>query len=144
MLEVGAMNNPQFIYFAIAALLFLLCLPLPATRKLILELFTWTLRLSIIALLAAGVFLWYQPQRLPSDCANFVNSSPELSRYLPAPGTPEFGIAAACFIAAVSIPCLCRLSTMAHSAAPAVVVSEPAVAVPVARPARRGELVVQR
>ena len=101
--------QPQVIFAITAVILFILCLPIPATRKFILELFAWTLRFSLMALLIAGGVLWFRPELLPAECANFVNSSPELSQYLPAPFTPLFGLAATCFIAAVSLPCLAML-----------------------------------
>ncbi len=101
---------PAHIILAITAVvLFLLCLPIAGTRKFILEVFTWTLRFSLMALLILAGVLWFRPELLPNECANFVNSSPELSRYFPAPFTPLFGLAASCFIAAVSLPCLAML-----------------------------------
>jgi hypothetical protein len=101
--------NTAILLWGSAVLLFLLCIPTAGTRKFVLEVFTFVLRISIWAVLICGGVLWFHPEWLPRECANFVNTSPELSRFLPAPGTQIFGLGAACFIAAVTLPCLAML-----------------------------------
>jgi hypothetical protein len=101
--------NTAILLWGSAALLFLLCIPTAGTRRFVLEVFAFVLRISMWAVLIAGGVLWFHPEWLPRECANFVNTSPELSRFLPAPGTQVFGLTAACFIAAVTLPCLAML-----------------------------------
>ena len=137
------------ILWASAALLFLLCFPLASTRKFVLEVFALILRVSMWAVLIAGGVLWFRPELLPAECANFVSNSPELSRYLPAPGTQSFGLVVAILVAGATVPCLAMLDVTrriagerlrqirkladAASIAPAVVVRETTAPVPVER-----------
>ena len=47
-------------------ILLFLCLPILLTQKLILEVSTWVLRLALIGLLSAGVYLAFRPGELPA------------------------------------------------------------------------------
>jgi len=89
-----------------AAVLLLLCLPLSATRKLILELCAWTLRLGLVALLAGGAFLWFRPELLPAECIDVLDSFPRVRDILPSPTDQTFGLRAAGLIAVVLLPLL--------------------------------------
>jgi len=89
-----------------AALLLLLCLPFSATRKLILELCTWTLRLALVALLAGGAFLWFRPEMLPAECVDVLDSFPRVRDILPSPADQTFGLRAAGLITVVLLPLL--------------------------------------
>ena len=47
------------------ALLLVLCLPIPAVQKLVLELTACALRLALLAVLAGAAYLWFRPAELP-------------------------------------------------------------------------------
>jgi len=89
-----------------AAVILLLCLPFSATRKLILELCTWTLRLTIVALLAGGAFLWFRPELLPAECIDVLDTFPRVRDILPSPADQTFGLRAAGLISVVLLPLL--------------------------------------
>ncbi|MFL5340966.1 MAG: hypothetical protein ACJ8F7_12535 [Gemmataceae bacterium] len=103
------MNTNEILLFAGAAVLLLLCLPLAGTRKLILELSAWIVRLSLIALLIAGAGLWLRPDLLPEQVVKTVGASPELRSILPSPESRTYGLAVACLAAATLLPCLAML-----------------------------------
>ncbi len=151
--------NVAYLLWACAVLLFLLCIPAAETRRFVLEVFTFVLRISMWAVLIAGGVLWFHPEWLPRTCADFVNNSPELSPFLPVPGTRPFGLAAACFVAALTVPCLAmldvtrqlagerlrRLRDIAdHAQVTETVVVRQAVAEPVATNATGGRVIVKR
>jgi hypothetical protein len=102
------MYDPIFLWAGFAILLLLL-LPFSGTRKLILELSTWGVRLALLALLVGGAILWFRPEWLPAEAAAVVGASPELQAILPAPGTQTFGLAAALLAGVVLLPVLAML-----------------------------------
>jgi hypothetical protein len=142
----GSSASASFMYehilaWAGLALLLFLCLPFSGTRKLVLELYAWAVRLALLALLAGGAVLWFRPERLPPEVLSFVDSFPRLREVLPEPGAPTFGIALAALASAVLLPILamldvtrklagdrlCRLRALTEAARPA---GEPAPADP--------------
>src|SRR5947209_228130 len=90
-------------------LLLILCLPFARIQKLILEVYALALRLALLALLAAGAYLWFFPERLPPEVTEAVNSFPALGGFLPEPGTPLFGACAAALVVAGLLPFLAVL-----------------------------------
>jgi hypothetical protein len=89
--------------------LFLLCLPIPAVQKVVLEVTAWSLRLALIGLLAAGAYLWFRPGDMPADVSAVLADFPRLLSVLPAQGSPAFALCAACWVAAVFVPVLAML-----------------------------------
>ena len=88
--------------------LFVLCLPLLAVQKLVLEVTTWSLRLAMIGLLAAGAYLWFRPAICPPRCRPCWPTSPVCSPLLPDRGSPAFALCAACWVVAALVPLLAR------------------------------------
>ena len=106
------MLDPQYeqvIMWAGLAFLALLCLPLAAIQKLILEVWAWALRLAFLALLGGGAYLWFRPQELPAEVTDTLNMFPQVRSILPDPGTPFFGICAASLVVVVFLPLLAVL-----------------------------------
>src|SRR5258707_1893573 len=101
--------NEHILTWGGAAVLLLLCLPFSATRKLILELCTWTLRPALVALLAGGAFLWFRPEMLPAECIEVLDSFPRVRDILPSPADQTFGLRAAGLITVVFLPLLAML-----------------------------------
>jgi hypothetical protein len=102
--------NQQVIIAAVGlALLLLLCLPIAGLQKLVLEVFTWALRLALIAALAGGAYLIYQPAALPPEVVAWLNDVPRLKALLPDPSTQLFG---PCAAAAVVAPCIPLLAVL--------------------------------
>ncbi len=99
----------HILIWAAAGFLLLLCLPFSGTRKLILELCTWTLRVSLIALLAAGAVLWFRPELLPVECVAVLDSFPAVRDMLPSTESQTFGLTAAVILTAVFLPLLTML-----------------------------------
>jgi hypothetical protein len=91
------------------ALLLVLCLPIAEVRKLVLEIYTWTLRLALLALLGAAAYLWFRPENLPVAVTDTVDNFPLLMSFLPEPGTRRFGISAAALVMVVFLPMLAIL-----------------------------------
>jgi hypothetical protein len=91
------------------ALLIVLCLPLSGIQKLILELYALALRLALLGLVAAGAYLWFYPDDLPTTAAETFNSFPLMRENLPAPGTRAFGFSIAGFLMAALLPVLAVL-----------------------------------
>jgi hypothetical protein len=90
----------------VLALLLVLCLPFAAVRKLVLEVYTWTLRLALLALVGAAAYLWFHPENLPSAVTDTLDNYPLLMSFFPEPGTRSFGISAAAVVVAVFLPLL--------------------------------------
>jgi hypothetical protein len=126
------------------ALLFLL--PFAGTRKLLLEVFTWALRLALLALLAGGAVLWFRPDLLPAEVSTTLDYVPPwLSNILPPVESRNFGLVVAASLTAVFLPLLAvldvtrklagwrlrRLRKLADAAPTLLVASGPA---PVAAP----------
>jgi hypothetical protein len=132
-------------------ILLFLCLPIPLTQKLILAVSTWVLRLMLIGLLAAGVYLAFRPGELPASLSATLADHPQLLKWLPAPGSAAFGLCLACWIVLPFVPLLAAFdATRRFYLAPARVTvmetTEPAlptaelveeVGVPVLRPIER-------
>jgi len=145
------MYEQYLIWAGFVAVLFF-SLPFSSTRKLILELSTWALRLALFALLACGAVLWFRPELLPAEVVDVVHTSPPLSDILPEPGSQPFGLAAATLLAALLLPLLAmldvtrklagwrlrRLAAEANGGHPSVVPAEPAAPVYRLHSDRRG------
>jgi hypothetical protein len=101
--------NAHLLAWVGAAVLLLLCLPIPGTRKLVLEVYAWALRLALLALLVGGAILWFRPELLPAEAARVVDAFPLAGDLLPATGSPAFGLAAAVLVTAVLLPLLAAL-----------------------------------
>src|SRR5262245_40139056 len=86
--------------------LLLLCLPIPAVQKLVLEVSTWSLRLAMIGLLAAGAYLWFRPGDLPAEVSAVLSDFPRLLAILPDRGSPAFALVVACWVVAALVPLL--------------------------------------
>jgi hypothetical protein len=91
------------------ALLAVFCLPIACLQKLVLEVTAWGLRLALLALLAAGAYLWFRPGELPAEVTGVLGNFPNLLAVLPEPGTPAFGLCAATLVVAVFVPLLAVL-----------------------------------
>ncbi|MCI0700436.1 MAG: hypothetical protein L0241_05085 [Planctomycetia bacterium] len=99
----------QILPWAGLVVVLFLCLPISPIQKLILEVSTWSLRLGMIGLLAAGVYLWFRPSELPSGVSGVLADFPRLLSLLPDPGSPAFGLCAACLVVTVFVPVLAVL-----------------------------------
>jgi hypothetical protein len=89
--------------------LFILCLPISPIQKLVLEVSAWALRLGMIALLAAGAYLWFRPGDLPAEVSAALSDFPRLLSWLPDRTTPPFGLCLACSAVAAFVPLLAVL-----------------------------------
>ena len=92
-----------------AVLLAILCLPLPAISKFVLEVSAWVLRLGMFGLLAVGGYYWLRPGELPASVPDAINRSPELVALLPDRAAPHFALCAACVVVAALLPLLAAL-----------------------------------
>lgn len=101
--------NEQVLLWVGLGVLVLLCLPVSPIQKLVLEISAWVLRLGLLAILAGGAYAWFRPGEMPTEMARTVNDFPGLLSILPAQGTPAFGLALACLIAAALVPLLAAL-----------------------------------
>jgi len=99
----------QVIAGAGLASLLILCLPFAWIQKLVLEVYAWALRLALLALLGAALYLWVRPGDLPVRVADTVKSSPPLADILPEPGTQYFGVCAGSLLVALLLPLLAIL-----------------------------------
>jgi hypothetical protein len=99
------MYEQVFLWVGLCVLL-VLCLPILAIQKVILEVGTWVLRLGMVALLAGGVYLWFRPGELPEGVSRVVSDFPGLLSLLPDRGSPAFGLCLACWVVAVLVPLL--------------------------------------
>lgn len=142
--------NERIVLWVGLGVLIVLCLPISRIQKLVLEIFAWSLRLAMIALLAAGAYLWFRPGEMPADVSNVLNDFPGLLALLPAQGSPEFALCLACWIVAALVPFLAVLDVSRKLAgrvhrirtltAHPVVTAAPAqtvVSVPILRPVDR-------
>lgn len=134
--------------------LFFLCLPIPLTQKIVLEVSSWVLRLGLVGLLAGGVYLWFRPGEMPGGITRMLADNPPLMNLLPPAGSPTFGLCLACWVVAACVPLLaaldmsrraCRIRMLATERVilpppePALPTAEPIeeVGVPVLRPIER-------
>jgi hypothetical protein len=99
----------QVIAWAGLALLVVLCLPFARIQKLVLEISAWALRLALLGLLGAAVYLWFRPQDLPAEVTDTLDAFPFLGRVLPSPETQYFGICAAALVVIPLLPLLAVL-----------------------------------
>lgn len=99
------MHEP-IVAWAGLVLLAVLCLPIPAVRKLVLELTAWSLRLAMLGLLGGAAYLWFRPAELPPAVLDTLSHWPWLLAALPEPRTPTFGIALAAIIVGALLPIL--------------------------------------
>jgi hypothetical protein len=95
------------------ALLAVLCLPFARIQKLVLELSAFGLRLALLALLGAAVYLWFYPGDVPAEVADtsdtVLNTFPRLKGVVPEAGTQYFGICAASCVVVMLLPLLAVL-----------------------------------
>ncbi|HEX3151067.1 MAG TPA: hypothetical protein VHR66_23510 [Gemmataceae bacterium] len=105
------MSEQSIMYVAWAGLVLLaiLCLPMNSVRKFVLSLTSWALRLSLLAVLGGGAYLYFRPAEMPAEVANTVAASPELVRLLPDPAASYFSLCLACLIAAPLVPIMAAL-----------------------------------
>jgi hypothetical protein len=89
--------------------LLLLCLPFSGTRKLVLEVSSWALRLALLALLVGGAVLWFRSDLLPAEGVEALDAFPVVRDILPSAGSQTFGLAAAALVAVVFLPLLAIL-----------------------------------
>src|SRR5688572_23488277 len=86
--------------------LLLLCLPFPSVQKVVLEVSAWALRITMIALLAAGAYLWFRPGDMPTQVSDVLSDFPRLLALLPEQGSHSFALCLACWVVAVMVPVL--------------------------------------
>lgn len=91
----------------------LLCLPIRGLQKMVLFLSTWLLRLTVLAVLAGGAYLFFRPGDLPTVVANVLDDFPAVLQVLPERGTPSFGLCLALLIAGPLVPVLANLGVTA-------------------------------
>lgn len=99
----------QVILWVGFAFLVLLCLPIAAFQKAVLELTALALRLTMLGLLAGGAYLWFRPGHLPAEVSTALNNFPGLLSLLPERGSPAFALCLACWIVAALVPLLAIL-----------------------------------
>jgi hypothetical protein len=99
----------QIIPWVGLGLLAILCLPIAALQKFVLEVYAWGLRLGLLALLGAAAYLLLRPERLPTEATDALNYFPGLRAILPEPGTRHFGVCFAGLAVAVFLPVLAAL-----------------------------------
>src|SRR6478672_3765157 len=90
-------------------ILFLLCLPIPLTQKIVLDVSSWVLRLGLVGLLAGGVYLWYRPGEMPGGVARILTDNPPVMNLLPPAGSPVVGLCLACWVVLIFVPLLAAL-----------------------------------
>jgi hypothetical protein len=91
------------------ALMALLCLPIAAVSKFVLELAALTLRLTLFGVLAAGAYLSVRPGDLSNWATAVLDDFPALFAYLPDRASPLFGPCLAMSAVAVLLPALAAL-----------------------------------
>jgi hypothetical protein len=128
------------------SLLAVLCLPLPAVRRLVLGLTAVALRLGLIAVLGGAAYLWFRPTELPAAVLDVVSACPRLLTILPDLLTPNFGIALAAVLVGTVLPVLAivdacrapeRVVERVEPRPAAAVVEVPVAAAPVRTPPAR-------
>ena len=129
----------QILICAAFVVVLFLSVPCSGCRKLILELSTWLLRLTVFGLLAGGAVLWFRPDLLPVEVVEVVQDSRLLRDMLPETGSQFFGLAAAALLTAILLPLLAafdvtrklagwRVRTLTDEANPPVAAGETGVA----------------
>jgi hypothetical protein len=100
---------PHILAWTGFAFLLLLCLPFSGTRKLVLEVSSWALRLALLTLLTGGAVLWFRPDLLPAEVGSVLDALPGVRDLLPLPQSQTFGLAAAALVTVVFLPLLAVL-----------------------------------
>ena len=88
------------------AVLAILCLPLGCCQKFVLGIASWALRITLLAVLAGGAYLYFRPAEMPAQVSNTLNDFPSLLSILPDRAAPYFGLCLACLIVAPLVPVL--------------------------------------
>jgi hypothetical protein len=99
----------QVIAWVGLALLLILCLPFARIGKVVLEVYALVLRLALLAVVAAGAYLWFWPDDLPAQVTDVLSTFPFLGNILPEPGTQHFGVCAASLVVFTLLPLLAVL-----------------------------------
>jgi len=118
-------------------ILFFLCLPIPSVQKVLLEVSAWVVRLTMIGLLAGGVYLWFRPDDLPAGVSRVLADFPGFLSVLPAVGSQTFGLCLSCWIATALVPLLAALDGGRRAirlSTPAVVVEHAPEPLPLGEP----------
>jgi hypothetical protein len=107
----------HIIAWAGLAMLLILCLPITRLQKLILAIYGWTIRLTLLALIGGAAYLWFRPAQVPVEVTDFMRNFSWMRSALPEPGTPVFGICTAGLASIVLLPLLaafelCRRSVV--------------------------------
>src|SRR5262245_15847715 len=84
----------------------ILCLPIGSCQKFVLGIATWALRLTMLAVLAGGAYLYFRPGEMPARVSNILSDFPGLLSVLPDRAAPQFGLCLACLVVAVLLPIL--------------------------------------
>ena len=92
--------------WAALGLLFVLCLPISGVQRLILLVYGWAIRLTLMGLVGAAAYLWFRPQQIPVEVTDTVNNFAWLRNILPETGTPLYGMCLVGLIAVVLLPML--------------------------------------
>lgn len=92
--------------WAAAVILAIFCLPIGACQKFILSIITWVLRLTLLAVLAAGAYLYFRPGDMPAKVSNTLNDFPRVLNILPDRTAPHFALCLASLIVAPLVPLL--------------------------------------
>jgi hypothetical protein len=90
-------------------LVLVLCLSFGVVQKLVLEVYTWALRLSLLALLALAIYGWFRPEDLAEQVTDTLNNFPRLKPLLPDPQAQHFGMTAVALVVALLLPVLAVL-----------------------------------
>jgi hypothetical protein len=84
----------------------ILCLPIGSCQKFVLAIASWALRLTLLAVLAGGAYLYFRPGDIPARVTNILNDFPGLMSLLPDRAAPHFALCLACLVVAVLLPFL--------------------------------------
>jgi hypothetical protein len=84
----------------------ILCLPIGTCQKFILGIVSWALRLALVAVLAAGAYLYFRPGDMPAQISNGLNDFPRILSILPDRAAPHFALCLASLIVAPLVPLL--------------------------------------
>lgn len=105
----------SIIAWAGLAMLLILFLPITVLQKLLLGVYGWTLRLTMLALIAGAAYLWFRPAQVPIEVSNALGYFPWARSVLPQPGTPAFGIGAVGLVSLVALPLLAMIDLCRRS-----------------------------
>lgn len=88
------------------AVLAILTLPMGCCQKFVLGVTSWALRLTLLAVLAGGAYLYFRPNEMPAQVNRVLDASPGLLTILPERSAAHFGLCLACLIVAGLLPFL--------------------------------------